>query len=308
MIASSGSTARPEELEYFPFYVGGDSFDIALGEYLSKPEGKLVSSFLNEKKHTIKDTFQSYRLINHWSTLGLLDDERSEESRQWRKLSMLDIVWVNVLVEMRKFGFPLEKLHIAKNSLCQSKNKDHPYFLLEFAVVNVLLRNSQQVVIVLADGKAGVLEEQMVQLNREWFGLKSFLSININTIVSRIFNGKDFFPMLTHLVSLTNEEIEVILEMRQGHYSCISIKMRDGHIELIESTETMEGQKRFIDLLKDGDYQDIEVKKRDGKIVSIKRTKQRKPTATGKTRAPSTSISRLSEKPKSKADSSNAHN
>ncbi len=299
---------KPED--QLPFHLGGDGFDIAFASYFCGDESKAVSSALNEKKHTIKDTYQSYRLINHWSSLGLLDDERSEESRQWRKLSVLDIVWVNLLVEMRKFGFPLEKLQVAKRTLFRHADKEHPYFLLEFAVVNVLRRNSQQVVIVLEDGKAGVLSEDMAQLSRDIYGFESFLSINLNAVVSRIYKGKDFSPVSQHSVSLNQEEIEVLFEMRQGRCSSINVRMKDGRVELIESTETVEAQKRLVDLLKEEEYQDIEVKKRDGKIVSIKRTKQKKPEskATGKTRASSsTEPLRQSEKPKSKVVRSNAH-
>jgi hypothetical protein len=90
--------------------------------------------------------------------------------------------------------------------------------------------------------------------------------------------------------------------MRLGNCSSVNVKMKDGHVEVIEATQTVEGQKRFVDLLKEDDYQDIEVKQRDGKIVSIKRTKHHRPKVTGKTRASSTSPSRSSETPKSNAD------
>ncbi len=56
------------------------------------------SNILNEKKYAIKDTDASYRSINHWSSLGLLDDVREDNNKGWRKFSIIDIVWLRILI------------------------------------------------------------------------------------------------------------------------------------------------------------------------------------------------------------------
>jgi len=285
---------------------GGDGYDLAWGSYMQGKGHRLMSALLNEKKHTIKDTDQSYRVINHWCSLGLIEDERTSDS-DWRKLSLLDLIWIQIVAELRQFGFPLEKLNMTKNTLFNGKPNLSPYTLFEFSIAQVFMK-SDQYLVVLPDGKAAAISGEMLEINMRLFDLKNYMCISLNTILSKLYTNKDFSPVLRYVETLNEDEAEVLFQMRCGVYESVSVKMKDGKIELIEATETIDAQKRLIELLKEADYQEIQVKTVEGKIVSIKRTIKRKPVTkpTGHTRAASTEPLRPSEKPKSKAVRSNA--
>lgn len=285
---------------------GGDFYDQAYIEYTTGNAGRLASSVLNEKKFTIKDTDQTYRLINHWSHLGLIADDRKKEG-EWRKLSILDLVWIHVLVALRGFGLPHNALQMTQKTLFKrgSKTELCPFF--EFAIAQVLMKQ-EQYLIVFSDGKAAALEGGRLAWNCREFKIGDHICINLNRLASGIFEGKDFTPV--YHSDLDNNEVAVLLHMRDRDCESVSVKTKDGKIELIEATQTVEAQKRIVDLLKEHAYQDITVKRRGGKIVLIKRTVQTKPAskATGKTRASSsTEPLRSSDKPKSNAVHSNAH-
>lgn len=287
-----------DQQRYVHILRGGDSYDFAFAEYHVGEQGRLVSKMLNEKKLTIKDTDQTYRLINHWSSLGLIADTRKGEG-EWRKLSILDVVWIHVLVVLRGFGLPHEKLRMTQKTLFArgSQTAMCPFF--EFAVAQVLMKR-EQCLIVFPDGKAAAIDGGLVEVNRQAFKIDDHICINLNRLASRLFKDKDFSPPYRANVRLSDEEADMLLQMRSGNYESVTVKMKDGHIEMIESTETIEAQTRLVEILQDAAYQDIEVKTKEGKVVSIKRTVKQKTAskATERIRASSTEPLQSSDKPK----------
>ena len=286
---------------------GGDEYDFAFANYHVGKEGRLASSMLNEKKFTIKDTDQTYRLINHWSGLGLIADHRKTEGG-WRKLSILDLVWIHVLVALRGFGLSHEQLRMTQKTLFDRGSKTSMCLFFEFAIAQVLMKRDQ-CLIVFPDGKAAAIDGGLVEPNRQFFGIEDHICINLNRLVSRCFKDRDYTPLYKASTKLNDDEVDVLLHMRSGNYESVSVKMKDGKVELIEATQTIESQKKFIELVKEAKYQKIEVQTADGKVISIKRTVKTKPAskATGQTRAlSSTEPLRSSDKPKSNAVRSNA--
>lgn len=288
---------------------GGDGYDLAFANYTQSKGGKFLSSFLNEKRYTIKDTEQTYRIINHWSSLCLLEDERTDQSK-WRKLSLLDLLWIHAVVELREFGFPLEKVRTVRESLFPrgAKGTIIPFF--EFAIAEVIAHKTEQCLIVFDNGSATAISGEMLDVNHRFSDIENYICINLNRVVSKVLKGKDFSPAFRNVQTLNEDETEVLLNMRSGKYESVSVKMKNGEIELIEATESIESQKKLIELLKDADYQNIEVKTRDGKIASIKRTVKKKTAtkATGRPRASSsTEPLRSSDDPTSDAVPSHAH-
>jgi len=288
---------------------GGDGYDLAFAHYTQGKSGKLFSSYLNEKKHTIKDTEMTYRLINHWSSLGLFEDERTDQSK-WRKLSLLDILWIHSVVGLREFGFPLEKVRLVRESLFPRGSKGTVIPFFEFAIAQVIAHQTEQCLIVFDNGSATAISGEMLDVNHRFSDIENYICINLNRIVSKVLKGKDFSPVFRNVTTLNEDEMEVLLHMRQNNCESVSVKMKDGKVELIEATQTEESQKKFIELVKEAKYQKIEVQIAGGEIVSIKRKVKTKPEskATEHTRAsPSTEPLRSSDKPKSNAVPSNAH-
>ena len=64
---------------------------------------------LNEERFTAKDLKINHRIINHWTTEGLIKDHRSSPS-EWRKFSFTEYVLISILSEFRTLGMPLDNL------------------------------------------------------------------------------------------------------------------------------------------------------------------------------------------------------
>lgn len=69
----------------------GDWYDNLLGDYLLPQYDKLRTIF-REKKHSIAQTSTTYRVINHWSEIGLINGD-TQQGSGWRKFSLIDLIW-----------------------------------------------------------------------------------------------------------------------------------------------------------------------------------------------------------------------
>ena len=57
----------------------------------------------------------SYRTINSWSDFGLIDDNRIEQGKGWRKFSKIEFAYILILKALRDFDISLAKLKIVKD-------------------------------------------------------------------------------------------------------------------------------------------------------------------------------------------------
>ncbi len=69
---------------------------------------KLVN-LISEEGLSIKNTSSTYKVINDWTRLGIIEDRR-HELKQWRKFSLIDLVWVRIVSELRSIKYPLNKI------------------------------------------------------------------------------------------------------------------------------------------------------------------------------------------------------
>ena len=127
----------------------GDQLAINMGFYLKSKVARRVSEKLNEKTGTMRDTQLSYRVVNNWESVGLIDSDRPS-GKGWRKFSVMDAVWMRIIGELRKFGFLMEKIKKTKVSLNRSIRQEEGFPWLEYFVVSALV-NKDPVMILLFD-------------------------------------------------------------------------------------------------------------------------------------------------------------
>lgn len=69
---------------------------------------KLVN-LISEEGLSIKNTSSTYKVINDWTRLGIIEDRR-HELKQWRKFSLIDLIWIRIVSELRSIKYPLNKI------------------------------------------------------------------------------------------------------------------------------------------------------------------------------------------------------
>ena len=282
----------------------GDGFDEPYIDHFHSDIGKKVSNWLNQKKYKISDTGVSYRTINHWCELGLVDDERKGAKQGWRVFSPLDMAWLRVIEQMRVFGLSLTMISSVHRSLFSSERRRK---LFEFYLTKGYSQSSY--LLIFEDGNAELATQAELERSQRLSLIFDHLSIDLRPIWIKVTGMSRAIKDVPESVRLNPEEVQLLLLIRQGGYESITAHFKDGKVEMLESKEAIATEKRIVDLLKDGKYQEIELKQKDGKIVSVKRTLKKKlfQKATEDLRASSTKPSRPSDKPKSGADDFHAH-
>ncbi len=244
-----------------------DSIELSLKEFL-KQEG--IIKLLTKKGDTLVNKSISSRMLNHWEELNLIDNNR-ENGKGWRKFSILDSVWMEIILELRNFGFPNDKILNVKNHFLNTEGKhkiksvnQNPF--LQFYVANAIAQRKQIYISVFSDGQIEFITASELSKNIKFDTIKNFISINLNELLERIYEQK--FNVNSRIKLLTEREAELLMMIRTQKFDYIKIGTKGGKPIIYEGTNILKKAPRIVDLLAKGKYQDITTKQKDGKIVS----------------------------------------
>jgi DNA-binding transcriptional MerR regulator len=253
-------------------------FDEKWEFFYSSESRKVILKKINDPSLRIDSNSFSYRLINHWEKIGLIDSARPTELG-WRKYSILNLVWINIIAELRAFGLPLKKILKIKERSLLRKGKheefESPYTALEYYTV-LALQKVPAFFLVFKSGEAHFATQNQYRLTTEFQLIGNHIKISINEIVAQFFPDSDLTPEFSTEIPVSEEELELINMIRFEKLEAINIKMKDGKIERLDAIESVNTKKRIHEILNEADYQDIEIIKADGKIVKIHRTIKKK--------------------------------
>jgi DNA-binding transcriptional MerR regulator len=258
--------------------IRGDAFDFRFGDYFGTQDGKNISARLNEKIGTLQEGAASYRVISHWENEGLINDDRPTGTG-WRKYSLMDRVWIGIIAELRKFGFPIEKIKKVKDDLSMKGYKFNCEFPILEIYVALALQKQRAFLLVFENGEAQPVTPNELAFNNDLGTISNYLSIGLNQILQSALPEKDLQPEFSRTFTLAEEELDLIQLLRSTNCKEIKVTRRDGHIERIDAKEDRDVKERIVDLLKVHDYQDIQITTANGKIVSLSRTIKQRPRA-----------------------------
>lgn len=105
---------------------------------------------LRDLLFTVGDLNVTRRTISHWESMNLLDFPK-QEGKRWRKFSFIEYVWVEIIRELRDFGYPLEMIQVLKQDLMT-------YFNLESVI-----KEMQNIPEIEANMRANSTEEEFAE-------------------------------------------------------------------------------------------------------------------------------------------------
>jgi len=248
----------------------GSYFKKRLEMYHSTDICKVISAALNAKDCRIKDLPMTYRTINHWESLGLIDCDR-KEGTEWREFSVMDQLWLYTIDALREFGLSLDRIKNAKNIFFTPIDK-YPFSIMEYYTSCAYILLEHVFLIVFSDGFAIPLtySEYQNALKANW--IRNHVQISINEIIQKIFQDQNLVPRYKNEALITPQEFEVLHMMRTGGFEEVKIRLNNGAIYLLEGIKNLTGMTKIEDIIRKGNYQDLEVKQENGVMVSFKRT------------------------------------
>ncbi len=233
---------------------------------------KEIQTFLSEKRIKQSNNAITYRMLNHWEKLGLIDNERPE-GKGWRKYSTCDIVWMEIIHQLRKFGFSNENILKVKNDLIKrSTNKTiSGNQLLQYNIGRVLCFRLPVFALIFTDGTIEFASIQEANLAYD-FGTISphHIRIELNSLVQKLYK-KDVSALNKAMHQLSHSESKVLYEIRTNGYKNINVELKGEEISSITTEYSFGKGTNIHDLLKENPDQDLEIKQRKGKVVYAKK-------------------------------------
>ena len=234
-------------------FIKGDNSLIEVFNFLSavedNPEFKINLKKQREKTLPIKGSDVSYRVLNHWCNKGLIEDNRegNKEGVSWRRFSIFDRLWMEVIKELRGYGVSLDIIKKVREKMSRHiVENSYGITNFEYAVYRCKLTSKSQThLIVFKDGFSEIASEldmESASMIGDW---NSYIDINLNNIWGK-FSDK-FLSSKAKLFILADDEFELLATLRLENNSEITVQMNEfGKINMLK-------KKR---LLKTGEIED----------------------------------------------------
>jgi DNA-binding transcriptional MerR regulator len=226
---------------------------IEIFNFFSAVEGNLEFKInlenQREKTLSIKGSDVSYRVLNHWCNKGLIEDNRegNKEGVSWRRFSIFDRLWMEVIKELRGYGVSLDIIKKVREKMSRHiVENSYGITNFEYAVYRCKLTSKSQThLVVFKDGFSEIASEldmESASMIGDW---NSYIDINLNNIWGK-FSDK-FLSSKAKSFILADDEFELLVALRLENNSEITVQMNEfGKINMLK-------KKR---LLKTGEIED----------------------------------------------------
>lgn len=241
---------------------------------------------VRNKNYTMKDMpGASYRLINHWESLGLLDDYRYIPGIGWRRFSFRDMMLIRIFSVMRSFGMNTGQMLKTKECLfLEPENMDNKFNILDGIIFKILAHGEKGHLhlIVDMDGIAVPMSLKSMDENREMHMFpKHYVSINLNELLYSCIGdfAKEMYRPECNKNKPTKKEQNIINELRMKKTQKLIIeKDIDGQPKYMITEQTKNMKDVSLDKLCDIDtnFGEMNVAFADGKPVSVHVKKRKK--------------------------------
>lgn len=252
-----------------------DWFTLWLGGYLDEKSSK-VRKLIKEKKVSISSTSQSYRIINHWEEKNLLLKQKGRKTG-WRKFSLIDILWIGIIADLRKIGFPLDKIYTVKKSLFETKDSAKESTLYFELFIGRMLIKDNVLLVITPEGKADLCLD-IEYINSQIF--KPLPSPHIVLRLNEIFSRSVKKPELSYntnlVISPSEKETDLLFSiMTEENLGEVRISVQDKKIHRIDYVKKTQNPKNIQEYiskaLKEEGRKELLIKQENGKVVLLER-------------------------------------
>ena len=175
---------------------------------------------IKDRRFTIKDVGLTYRWITYWDARGLLIGDYTEG--KWRKFNLVEFVWLKMIVKLREFNIPLEKIKWIKENLIQKETVSELIALDEVAEVLIKLSsegNREEVIRLLKD------KDFIDKMRKESLNLFEIIILDIITFQNgySILVGNNELIPIKHSALESLSELKELNDLLRGSFISISV-------------------------------------------------------------------------------------
>jgi DNA-binding transcriptional MerR regulator len=259
-------------------FTANDWFDINFFEKFLYSDLKIIAH-INQQTYTIGEEKLSSRVLNHWYQEGIIIDDRPNK-KGWKKFSFSEIVWMQIVMKLRKFGLDLKRIKTVKQQIdiYNTEKSQSKCPLLDFYILVATTSNIPIKFIVFESGQAEIVKQTDIDLSNQLdFINEDFISIDINRLLNKIITKKrvkaDYFNY-----NKTEIEKEIFNSLYLDKDKSITIKLNNGKDFLVTKDKILSSKKEMESLLNKLEYAEGSIikrgKKKYHKVEEKKRIKK----------------------------------
>ena len=215
------------EKEPIKFIFTGDGFHLRFAEYWSiRKDEKFkekIEYLIYKRECWIPETDNTYRTINHWMNLWLIDDTR-EGTNKWRKFNLMDLVWISIITKLRGFGFSNEKILETKKALFGKQWEAS--IVVEYYIAAAMFNHKEVSCVVFNDWYSALLDELDLNLAKILIKWYDYIVISITSIIESV-TKKTIGRNDPTLVALSKKEIELLRKTMSEGDAEVKTKIKD---------------------------------------------------------------------------------
>lgn len=229
------------------------------------------SDIINYCFHEIKvgtKSQQSARVLNSWINNEIIFVKEQDKGKI-RRFDRLESIWLNLVIEARKFGIPLDSLKQTRKRLMSSPIKD--FSLLKFSVLDSILGN-QKVLMILDEGDTNIMSlnsyTKFLAIKRVSF--PTHILFKLQDYIAIEFPNNSFeFDYKINNVYESSEKMTLLYFLKTGDYKTIKLYLQDSDVRLIENHTSLVKNKKLLDLISSWSFQKAEIVLNDDVRVTI---------------------------------------
>ena len=215
-------------------------------------KNNILNYCLQDFKSGIKDEHStSTRVINSWLNQGILKIN-DEDKGKIRRFNRIENIWLNIVIEARKFGIPLEALTKSRTELLESPIKD--FSLLKFGVLETLFR-SPKMILITADGNTKLIS---LDSYAKWMS-KGMFPTHINFKLSdyiALEYPKNALSVDFNIQNLYEDKNKMMLLyfLETGDYNHIKLHISDNDVRIIEDSNVLSKNQELMQIISDWSF------------------------------------------------------
>lgn len=279
---SDGEDKKQKRISTWHRFMISDVSEMRLLSVDDEKRRKVAEIWARPMVRMPKEGGATYRFINYLTETGLLDDRRDTAGVGWRKFSFVEIVYINTVIALRKFGVKSDTIKQVYDYFSEPYDPDRTGYMgtLWLELLIYINCGGEMELLVHDDGSVVICDPQTMHL----FGTNTTsgtLRISLSAMVNeaRKTYGMDEVEITSSFgdLPLNNSEVTTVLEMRaMEDADTLTVRRKKNQQTLVQVERTLP---RDDDIAKQlasimDEFGELTVASEGGKVVSLKKSKK----------------------------------
>jgi len=182
-----------------------------LQSHKDNPSYKKTLDSYNKRVFKVSDTKTTYRTINSWDNAGILLGEVNQESK-WRKFSLIEVIWIQIIKELRTIGISTHKIKTLKDSIFKHNEDFGDSITSRFGVYLFSINAKRDVMIIVNNIGEGdlALDIEYEMSQREDNFPNAHIVLNLNRIFADFSDSPEYRKRNQHFYTYNKKELEIL--------------------------------------------------------------------------------------------------